>query len=52
MQDQRIRNLREDRELTQTAMGQLLLKLADFHDVSVDYLPGRADNPKTNRRTP
>ena len=26
-----------------------LVKLADYFDVSVDYLLGRTDNPKTNR---
>ena len=66
----RIRDLREDRDLTQTQMGQLLkcsqrvysnyergeldiptailIRLADFHNVSVDYLLGRTDNPMTN----
>ncbi len=27
----------------------ILIKLADFYDVSVDYLLNRTDNPKTNR---
>lgn len=66
---QRIRNLREDKDLTQTQMGQILscsqrvysnyergdidiptailIKLADFHDVSVDYILDRTDNPNT-----
>ncbi len=26
-----------------------LIKLADYFDVSVDYLLGRTDNPKVNR---
>jgi len=61
----RIRNLREDRDLTQKALGeainvpqrtyayyesgqrmippQVLLRLADFYGVSVDYLLGRTD---------
>ncbi|MBQ3135863.1 MAG: helix-turn-helix transcriptional regulator [Clostridia bacterium] len=26
----------------------VLIKLADFYDVSVDYLLDRTDNPKTN----
>lgn len=65
---QRIRDLREDREMTQTQMGKILscsqrvysnyergdidiptavlIKLADFHGVSVDYLLNRTDNPK------
>ena len=68
---QRIRDLREDKDLTQTQMGKILscsqrvysnyergdidiptavlIKLADFHDVSVDYLLNRTDNPKTAR---
>ncbi len=67
----RIRDLREDRDLTQAAMGQILhcsqriyssyergdvdipteilIKLADYHDVSVDYLLSRTNNPRTNR---
>ena len=67
----RIRNLREDKDLTQTEVAKMLtmsqtgyskyetgendiptnilIKLADFYDVSVDYLLNRTDNPKTNR---
>lgn len=67
----RIRDLREDKDLTQTKMGEILrcsqrvysnyergdidiptailIKLADFHGVSVDYLLERTDNPATNR---
>ncbi len=67
----RIRDLREDHDMTQTELGQILhcsqriysnyergevdlpteilIKLADYYDVSVDYLLGRTDNPKTNR---
>ena len=66
----RIRNLREDKDLTQTQISKLLMcsqrvysnyergdidiptdiliKLANLHNVSVDYLLGRTDNPKTN----
>lgn len=66
----RIRNLREDKDLTQVQMGkilscsqrvysnyergdidiptQILIKLADFHKVSVDYLLNRTDNPDMN----
>ena len=66
----RIRDLREDRDLTQTDMGKVLscsqrvysnyergdvdipttvlIRLADFHGVSVDYLLNRTDNPKMN----
>lgn len=62
---QRIRNLREDRDLTQKQMGEILscsqrvysnyergeldipteilIKLADFHNVSVDYILNRTD---------
>mgnify|MGYP000071183268 FL=1 len=67
----RIRDLREDKDLTQTQMGKILscsqrvysnyergdidipttvlIKLADFYDVSVDYLLNRTDNPHTAR---
>ena len=66
----RIRNLREDKDMTQTEVAKMLtmsqtgyskyetgendiptnilIKLADFYDVSVDYLLNRTDNPKTN----
>lgn len=67
----RIRNLREDKDLTQTQMGTILscsqrvysnyergdidiptptlCRLADFHNVSVDYLLGRTANPIMNK---
>lgn len=67
---ERIRNLREDKDLTQTDMGKILacsqcvysnyergeidiptttlIKIADFHKVSVDYLLKRTNNPNTN----
>ncbi|OUM20455.1 MULTISPECIES: helix-turn-helix domain-containing protein [Butyricicoccus] len=67
----RIRDLREDKDITQAEMGKILscsqrvysnyergdidiptavlVRLADFHNVSVDYLLGRTDNPKTAR---
>ena len=67
----RIRDLREDRDLTQTDMGKVLscsqrvysnyergdidiptttlIKIADFHNVSVAFLLGRTDNPKLNK---
>lgn len=67
----RIRDLREDKDLTQTQMGKLLscsqrvysnyergdidiptqtlIKIANFHNVSVDYLLNRTDNPKINK---
>lgn len=66
----RIRALREDRDLTQREMGELLscsqrvysnyergdvdiptsvlIRLADFYSVSVDYPLGRTNNPKVN----
>ena len=66
----RIRDLREDKDLTQKQMGEILscsqrvysnyergdidiptptlIKLANFHQVSVDYLLERTDNPATN----
>lgn len=67
----RIRNLREDRDLTQKQMGEILLcsqrvysnyergdidiptniliKIADFYNVSVDYLLDRTNNIKMNK---
>lgn len=64
----RIRDLREDRDLTQREMGEILncsqrvysnyergdldipteilIKLADFHNVSVDYILNRTDKKK------
>lgn len=67
----RIRDLREDRDMTQAQIGRILacsqrvysnyergdldiptavlIRLADYYDVSVDYLLGRTDNPRTNR---
>ena len=64
----RIRELREDKDLTQSQMGQILscsqrvysnyergdidiptatlIKLADFHNVSVDYILNRTDKKK------
>ena len=67
----RIRDLREDRDLTQVKMGEILscsqrvysnyergdidiptevlVKLADFYGVSVDFLLDRNDNPKLFR---
>lgn len=68
---QRIRDLREDKDMTQTAISKILhcsqriysnyergevdiptsilIKLADFHAVSVDYLLNRTDNPVMNK---
>ena len=67
----RIRDLREDKDLTQAQMGEMLscsqrvysnyergdidiptttlIKLADFHKVSVDYLLGRTNKPQMNK---
>lgn len=67
----RIRDMREDHDLTQTQLSKILIcsqrvysnyergdidiptpiliKLADFYDVSLDYLLGRTDNPKMNK---
>ena len=67
----RIRDLREDKDLTQAQMGEILScsqrvysnyergdidiptttlsKIADFHEVSVDSLLERTDNPKLNK---
>lgn len=66
----RIRDLREDKDLTQTQVAkilgmsqtgyskyetgendlptQVLIKLSDFYDVSIDYLLDRTDNPNRN----
>lgn len=68
---QRIRDLQEDKDMTQTQMAKILscsqrvysnygrgdvdiptdisIKLADFHNVSVDYLLNRTGNPAVNR---
>ena len=68
---QRLRDLREDADLTQEAIGQMLgirqevysryergfqtiplqhlIRLADFYNVSLDYLTGRTQNQKINR---
>ena len=65
----RIRDLREDRELTQKELAKflncsqqvysnyelgqrdiptyVLIKLSSFYNVSVDYILGISDNPKT-----
>ena len=67
----RIRDLREDKDLTQKQLGEILscsqrvysnyecgdvdiptsilIKLANFHNVSTDYLLELTDNPKTNK---
>ncbi len=64
----RIRDLREDHDLTQREIGEMLscsqrvysnyergeldipteylVKLADYYDVSIDYMLERTDNPK------
>lgn len=64
----RIRDLREDNDLTQREMGEvlhcsqrvysnyergdldipteILIKLSDYHNVSVDYILGRTDKKK------
>ncbi len=66
----RIRDLREDADLTQTQIAnmlmcsqrvysnyergelnvpcEILIKLADIHDVSVDYILNRTDKKETN----
>lgn len=71
MKFQRIRDLREDADLTQSEMGkalnlpqrtyayyesgertlppEILIAIADFHNVSVDYLLERTDKPYINR---
>ncbi|WP_295215997.1 helix-turn-helix transcriptional regulator [Ruminococcus sp.] len=71
MQYVRIRNLREDMDMTQTDMAkvlfisqrtysyyesgghdiptEILVRLADFYDVSVDYLLERTEKKAVNR---
>jgi len=68
---QRIRDLREDKDMTQTEISSILhcsqriysnyergevdiptsilIRLADFHSVSVDYLLNRTNNPLLNK---
>ena len=68
---QRIRDLREDRDLKQRQLAELLncsqqvysnyelgqrdiptdilIRLAQFYDVSIDYLLGLTSNPKRNK---
>lgn len=68
---ERIKLLREERGLTQSALGEIigvkrfsiysyekgraypemrgLVALADYFNVSMDYLAGRTDNPDVNR---
>ena len=67
----RIRDLREDKDMSQVKMGKILscsqrvysnyergdidiptatlIKIADFHEVSVDYLLERTNNPKLHK---
>ena len=58
MFSEKIRQLRKERHLTQaevakevglSARGYQLLHIADFYDVSVDWLMGRTDNPHAHR---
>lgn len=43
MKYERIRNLREDRDLTQTEIAEILIALAHYHNTSIDYLLGLTD---------
>lgn len=67
----RIRNLREDKDMTQTQMAlilncsqriysnyergdvdiptEILIKLSNYHNVSIDYLLSQTANPKRNK---
>ena len=67
----RIRDLREDADMTQTQIAkilncsqrvysnyergdldiptEILIKLANYHNVSVDYILGRTDKKETNK---
>lgn len=71
MRYQRIRDLREDKDMTQTQMAKILscsqriysnyergdvdiptdilIKIADYHNVSIDYLLGRTNNQTLNK---
>ena len=71
MRYQRIRDLREDKDMTQTQMVKILscsqriysnyergdvdiptdilIKIADYHNVSIDYLLGRTSNQALNK---
>lgn len=71
MHYKRIRDLREDKDLTQQKMGEILscsqrvysnyergeldipteilIKLADFHNVSVDYILNRTNKKELNK---
>lgn len=71
MRYQRIRDLREDKDMTQTQMAKILscsqriysnyergdvdiptdilIKIADYHNVSIDYLLGRTNNRTLNK---
>ena len=70
MYQNRLRDLREDKDITQAKMGevlscsqrvysnyecgdidiptQTLIKIANFHNVSVDYILERTNNPNLN----
>ncbi|MGN1095456.1 MAG: helix-turn-helix domain-containing protein [Eubacteriales bacterium] len=72
MKYEKIRALREDKDLTQKQMGEILscsqrvysnyergeldiptdilIKLADFHNVSVDYLLNRTEDPSFHKK--
>lgn len=67
----RIRSLREDKDITQKQLGEvlscsqrvysnyergeldiptdILIKLANYYDVSIDFLLSQTDNPKRNK---
>ena len=67
----RIRDMREDNDLTQKQISEiircdqslyskyergereiplnLIIKLADYYNTSIDYIVGRTDNPKINK---
>ena len=71
MRYQRIRDLREDKDMTQTQIAKILscsqriysnyergdvdiptdilIKIADYHNVSIDYLLGRTSNQALNK---
>ena len=49
---QRIRDLREDRDLMQKDLAAYLKALALYYNTSVDYILGLTDEPKPYPKTP
>lgn len=45
----RIRDLREDRDLKQRELAEILIKLSNYYNVSIDYILGQTDSPKRKK---